>query len=395
MHDDATITFDPRWVRDVLEDPARLAAIRRLRLHDHGKQDRHERLTGVAARVLGAQVCLVSVVEADRQVFGGGSEHDATPLTHSFCQYVVASDAVLAVEDAARHEVLRHNGAHTELGLRGYLGVPLRSSDGHVLGSLCVIDDGPRSWDDAARDLLEVLADAVVAEAELAASARSLEEASTALATRSRSTEELLEIVQSRRHEDRRRLAGDVHDTALQDLIAARMLLDGEQSAEEHANARECVESALGALRRIMDGLAPIELPHADPSTYVADRVAEVSSCFGMRAMCDIDLGSIVGSPELKALTHRATLELVRNACRHAGGSSVEVRARRDGRAIRVEVRDEGSGWDPAQASGGAGLRLLAEELHGVGGTLYGTHADGGFLVTATIPCRALAEVAA
>lgn len=390
LQHDAMITFDPRRVRDVLEDPARLAALRHLQLHSEAFSARQQDLARVAARVLGAPVCFVVAADADRMTYRSGSDMIEDASSESFCQFVVASNAALEVADGEEHEALRRTAAFTELGIRAYVGVPLRASSGHVIGSLCVVDTVSRPWADQAQDLLRALADAVVSQAERAAAGRTLEQVGAKLEERSRSSEELLEIVQVRRQEDLRRLAADVHDTALQDLIAARMLLRGDLGDAARHSADECIISALDSLRRIIDGLAPIELPHADASTYVAERVDDIASCFGMHARCEIDLTALQGEDELKALAHRATLELVRNACRHAGGVSITVRAASEGGTLRIEVVDGGPGWQPPRmAAGGAGLRLLADELRSVGGTLYGTHAEEGFVATAAIPLRA------
>ena len=87
-----------------LADPARLAALNRLNLLDSPSEAGFDRLTRVAARVLGAPVCLVSLVDARRQFFksahglgGPAGEARETPLTHSFCQHVVTSGAPLVV----------------------------------------------------------------------------------------------------------------------------------------------------------------------------------------------------------------------------------------------------------------------------------------------------------
>ena len=91
----------------VLPDAGRLAAVRRLGLLDGPADPALDRLTRLAARLLRAPVALVSLVDADRQFFASSvglpepwATARQTPLTHSFCQHVVATGDVLAVDDA-------------------------------------------------------------------------------------------------------------------------------------------------------------------------------------------------------------------------------------------------------------------------------------------------------
>ncbi len=149
---------------DPIRDPARLEALRRTGLLDTPPEEVFERLTRLVCRLLGVPVALVSLVEADRQFFKSAvglpqpwALHRGTPLSHSFCQHVVSSGAPLMVQDASRHPLVCDNLAVPELGVMAYLGMPLATADGHVLGALCAIDTQPRTWrpEDAAalRDL--------------------------------------------------------------------------------------------------------------------------------------------------------------------------------------------------------------------------------------------------
>jgi len=150
-----------RHAREV--DAERLGVLRATGLLEAGRSPSLDRLTGLAARVVGAPVALVSLVDADRQRFasacGLDGELDATretPLTHSFCRRVVEDRRPLIVEDARADERLRANPAVAEYTAIAYAGFPLRSPDGHVLGSFCVVDTRPRRWTE---DELATLAD--------------------------------------------------------------------------------------------------------------------------------------------------------------------------------------------------------------------------------------------
>lgn len=131
-----------------------------------------DRLARIVREALGVPVGLVSIVEPGRQVFPGAvglpepwQTDRQTPLTHSFCQYVVADEAPLVIEDARLDRRLRDNGAIPDLGVIAYAGFPLRGADGTVIGSVCAIDDEPRHWE--ASELLLLADVAAVASVEL------------------------------------------------------------------------------------------------------------------------------------------------------------------------------------------------------------------------------------
>jgi serine phosphatase RsbU (regulator of sigma subunit) len=158
-------------VPEAVTDPRRLEALRRQEILDTPPEEAFDRLTRLAVRLLGLPVALVSLVDADRQFFKSSigipepwAERRETPLSHSFCQYVVGNGKPLVVRDARRHALLRHNAAVGELGTVAYAGYPL-FAEGQVVGTFCAIDDVPRDWP---ADDIEVIADlAALAQSEL------------------------------------------------------------------------------------------------------------------------------------------------------------------------------------------------------------------------------------
>lgn len=160
--------------RQVLSDPARLETIQNLGLVDSPFEEVFDRLTRLAARLIPSPVALVSIVDAERQFFKSFVGLEApwatrrqTPLSHSFCQHVVVSGQPLIIDDAREHELVRHNLAIPELGVVSYLGMPLATSSGHVLGSFCVIDSEVRQWSPEDIETVRELARSVMTEIEL------------------------------------------------------------------------------------------------------------------------------------------------------------------------------------------------------------------------------------
>jgi signal transduction histidine kinase/CheY-like chemotaxis protein len=154
-----------------LREAERLTTLRSSGLLDTDSEDIFDRLTREASAVLGTPITLLSLVDEHRQFFKssvGLSEPLATeretPLSHSFCQHVVASDDVFVVEDARDHPLVRDNLAIRDLGVIAYAGVPVRTSDGIPLGSFCAIDTRPRRWSGEDLAVLRELAERAAAE---------------------------------------------------------------------------------------------------------------------------------------------------------------------------------------------------------------------------------------
>ncbi|MDY6961117.1 MAG: HWE histidine kinase domain-containing protein [Pseudomonadota bacterium] len=132
---------------------SRLDALYGTDLMDSGPEERFDRLTRLVAATLSVPVALVSLVDTKRQFFKSTyglpepwSSDRETPLSHSFCRHVVESASPLIIDDATSDPLVRNNLAIRDLDVRAYLGIPLVTQDGHVLGSLCAIDATPRRW---------------------------------------------------------------------------------------------------------------------------------------------------------------------------------------------------------------------------------------------------------
>jgi two-component sensor histidine kinase len=138
-----------------LNTAERRAALLATGLLDSPIDAEFDRITSLVSRLLRVPVALVSLVDIDRQFFMSSTglpepwaSARQTPISYSFCQHVVTSAEPLIVEDASTNPVVCTNPAVTELGVSAYLGVPLQTPAGHVLGALCAIDTKVRSWSD-------------------------------------------------------------------------------------------------------------------------------------------------------------------------------------------------------------------------------------------------------
>jgi serine/threonine protein kinase len=148
----------------------RLAAVSSLGILDTAPDVTIDRVTAMAARLLSAPVSIVSIVDRDRIWFTshhGVATKQIERASGLFGAAIPADDAWV-VEDARVDPRTADDALVTgSFGLRFYVAVPLRTSDGHTLGTLSVIDFRPRKVADGEIANLHDLAAIVASQLEL------------------------------------------------------------------------------------------------------------------------------------------------------------------------------------------------------------------------------------
>ena len=156
---------------DIAQDEqARLEALRLLGVLDTPPEERFDRLTRMAKRLFGVPIALVSLIDEHRQWFKSclGLSVSETPRDISFCGHAILGSDLFIIPDTKKDPRFADNplvlGAPH---IRFYAGCPLSAPNGQKLGTLCIIDNQPRSFD---KEHLEALKDlASMVERELAA----------------------------------------------------------------------------------------------------------------------------------------------------------------------------------------------------------------------------------
>ncbi|MDO9358954.1 MAG: GAF domain-containing protein [Polaromonas sp.] len=141
-------------------DSLRLDALRAAYCAYAPREERFDRITRTAKRLLEVPISLISIVEQDEQWFRSvqGLDVDHTARDISFCGHAIALNRPLCIADAREDPHFFDNPLVTGApGIRAYLGWPLEIAPGLAVGSLCVIDTMPRTFGvddlDAMQDL--------------------------------------------------------------------------------------------------------------------------------------------------------------------------------------------------------------------------------------------------
>ncbi len=142
------------------EEEARLSSLRALKLLDTPPEERFDRITRLASRVLDAPIAVVSLVDDERQWFKSaqGLEVTETRRDISFCGHAINADETFVVEDATHDERFHDNPlVIDEPSIRFYAGQPIHAGDGHRIGTICVFAPEPRAFSPADRQALQDL----------------------------------------------------------------------------------------------------------------------------------------------------------------------------------------------------------------------------------------------
>ena len=157
------------------DEEARQRALEDLMLLDTPAEQEFDDITLLASFICDTPIALISLVDKDRQWFKSrvGLDIPETPRDIALCAHAILGDDVFEVPDATQDKRFTDNPVVTgDLHLRFYAGVPLKTSDDHNVGTLCVIDRKPRRLSESQRAALRALGRQIMRLVELRKSTR-------------------------------------------------------------------------------------------------------------------------------------------------------------------------------------------------------------------------------
>ena len=161
----------------VSTEAERLAAVHRYDILDSPADGSFDRITALTASIFNVPIAIVSIVDTDRIWLRShhGVDIDSLDRKPGLCSSAIMQNEPYVLGDTTLDPVALTNPLVAgEFGLRFYAAAPLTTSDGHNLGTLCILDKTPRSLSVSQVDMLSQLADLVVDELELRRSARAV-----------------------------------------------------------------------------------------------------------------------------------------------------------------------------------------------------------------------------
>ncbi len=191
---------------------------------------------------------------------------------------------------------------------------------------------------------------------------------------------------------ERQRLSADIHDTLAQGFASILMLIQAAQVDldDSHPQAARHLDTAertarenLAEARALVAGLTPAQLAGGT----LPDALHRLSQASGLDATFGLDGTSRPLPMAIEVVLLRVCQEALSNVGKHAHAQSATVRLGYDRDAVRLEVSDDGTGFDPAGVSDGFGLRGMRARVTEAGGTLTVSSEPGtGTRVSAMVP---------
>ncbi|MDH4112552.1 MAG: PAS domain-containing sensor histidine kinase [Actinomycetota bacterium] len=205
---------------------------------------------------------------------------------------------------------------------------------------------------------------------------------------------------------ERNRIARDLHDGPVQGVSAASLSLeaallmiragDVDEGIEVLTKIREELAGEADALRRLMSGLRPPVLEERG----LLPALRETLVRFGSDQGVDTEFAGRVDVPlpeDLETLAYRVVQEALSNAAKHSKASQVMVMVQANESQLRVEIEDDGQGFDAGLArdflrDGRVGLASMRERVELASGSLVVRSSPGrGTSIVASLPLDELA----
>lgn len=149
-----------------ISEQQRLAALQSYHILDTDTEEDYEELTALAAAICETPIALISLVDSERQWFKShiGLHVTETARSQSFCAHAIKEPTeLLQVTDARKDERFKDNPLVTgKPNITFYAGMPLVDEEGYALGSICVIDQQPKTLNPIQEQALRSIARQVV-----------------------------------------------------------------------------------------------------------------------------------------------------------------------------------------------------------------------------------------
>ena len=190
--------------------------------------------------------------------------------------------------------------------------------------------------------------------------------------------------------EERRRIAGALHDGVVQELAATSFAVAGSAEratslgqpglADELRSASDTVRTSIGGLRSLLVDIYPPSLATAGLTAALTDLVSTLRS---RGVVVTLEIAPKIGLDATgERLVFRVAQECLNNIARHAAATNVQVNLHREETYAVMEINDNGVGFDAPDLlanpiEGHFGLRVLGDVVADAGGELLLSAAPG------------------
>jgi two-component system, NarL family, sensor histidine kinase DegS len=226
-----------------------------------------------------------------------------------------------------------------------------------------------------------------------------LEERDPSVRERAAGRRRLFADIATAQEQERRRIAGEIHDGALQTMVVVLLRLGQLMEADGGPHdpvvvvqLEASVRDAISEIRRLIAGLVPHELDSAGLVPAVHRLLAQIATESGIGCRLDNRIKH-EPQPDQRTIAFRVTQEALANARKHASPSRIDVLLESRDRGVGARIADDGAGFVVAAAlqdlrPGHMGLATMHERVAMAGGWLRIESSERGTVVSFWIPDR-------
>ncbi len=359
------------------QEEDRLAELLKFEVLDTSDESCFDELTELASNICGTPISLISLIDSQRQWFKSRVGLDAreTPKDLAFCAHAILQKDIFEIPNALKDERFVDNPLVTESpDIRFYAGMPLITSSGLPIGTLCVIDTQPKTLNTEQKRALEILAKQVISQLEIRLHARKMQRMN-------KEREKFYGI-----------LAHDLKSPFNGVLGLSRLLVNSAEKFDAQKitdYSKEILDSSL-KIYQILDEILqwtehcistgkPV-LKSFKIKTCIEDSTALLSESIKAKDLkVKVQVGESIEAKGNSALFKTAVRNLLSNAIKYSPkGGSILMRASNKEQNMHFSIQDEGEGIPDAlqkhlfENTVTSKVGTLGEAGHGLG--LHLTH---------------------
>ncbi|WP_417357476.1 ATP-binding protein [Flavobacterium sp.] len=325
-------------------DMQRLEKLYEYRILDTHSEEAFDKIALLAAQIFNTTSAFISFVDQDRVFLKSNLSllpHNVIERRDSICSLAILNDNVTVFNDThTSPDLMESPYVAGEDGIRFYAGAPLKTPEGYLVGTVCVIDKVAREVTDAQMDMLKTLSKIIVNKLESRLRYR-------------KSIESQIDLTNIALHEIKNPLAS---------IKLANEILTKDSSKVERMSGM-----IKASVLRIQNKLADILKQAEEDEHRLTLSIEEVDlnemftkTLTGFELMANRKNQTLLleHDPELpkiyadKAKISDVMHNLVSNALKYSyAGTTIRIIARQEDNIIRIEVQDEGQGLSQADIS--------------------------------------------
>ncbi|AXG74831.1 GAF domain-containing protein [Flavobacterium arcticum] len=318
----------------------RLEKLREYQILDTHSEDTFDNIALLASQIFGVPNAFISFVDEERVFFK--SNLSSLPFNevdrkHSLCSLAILHDKVTVFNDTYKHPHLMETPYVSEKGgIRFYAGAPLKSPEGHNMGTICVVDSIPRETTEEQLGMLKTLSRIIIDKLEnklrynkgiksqINLMNIALHEIKNPLASINLANDILIKDISKK----------DKMTTMIKSSVSRiqSKLADLLKQSEEEENSD------------VILAIEPVDLNEVFTKTLNNFELLASRKRQSIELNCECNLPTINAD---KAKISDVMHNLVSNAIKYSyKGATISIMARKIDEVVEIEVRDEGQGLD-------------------------------------------------